>query len=304
MDLRLVEIFCYVYQEMSFSRAAERLGLTQPTISGHIKTLEQRIDTRLFDRLGREIAPTRAGELLYVYAEQIVELKRAAAEAMNRFLSRLEGRLVLGASTIPGEYLMPARIARFRDSYPNIEISMVIHDTRQVVAGVRKGEIDLGFVGAKLPYPTLSYEPFARDRVVLVVPAGPEWAFDSISLAELRNRPLLVREEGSGTRMMLERALSDSGLGLGDFHIVAELGSTTAIKEAVKTQLGAAFVSSLSVESDLRGGLLRKIEVQGLEPIDRSIFTVINNRRASSPLREAFLEFLADSRPRPAALAS
>jgi len=296
MDLRLVEIFCAVYEERSFSKAARRLGLSQPTISGHIKALETGLDSRVFDRLGREIQPTRAGQLLYKYGRQIGELKQSAEEAMARFLNRLEGRLLLGASTIPGEHLLPANIGAFKGAYPKIDINLVIRDSQAIVEGVKAGAFDLGFVGARLPDEGLLFEPFSSDRLILVAPPIPEWKTSGgiLSFESLRAKPLLVREHGSGTRMMLERALERHNLSLRDFNVVAALGSTSAIKQGIKANMGASFLSSIAVEDELASGAMRRIDVSGFEHNQRDFFTVVHTRRAASPLRSAFLEFLGD----------
>ncbi len=299
LDLRLLEIFCCVYEARSFSRAGERLHLAQPTVSGHIKSLEESFGTPLFDRLGREIQATRAGELLYGYARRIVELKRLTVEGMNRFLERLEGRLTLGASTIPGEYLLPRLIGRFREACPDIQVCLIIRDTREIVEGVKEGWIELGLVGAQIPAPGLAFTEFAADRLILVAPPTPAWESESgrLSLAELKGKPLLVREEGSGTRLRLERRLRELGHDLADFHIVAELGSTTAIKEAVKAGVGASVISSLAVRTDLAAGWLRRLDIREIGTLERSFFTVVGTARAGSPLRQAFEEYLSAHLP-------
>ncbi|MCP3960430.1 MAG: LysR family transcriptional regulator [bacterium] len=295
MDLRLVEIFCCVYEEKSFSKAAERLGLTQPTISGHIKALEEYFEAPLFDRLGRAIGPTAAGDVLYEHGRRIVEMKRVTIEAMDCFFNRLEGRLRLGASTIPGEHILPAIIGRFREAYPRIQVSLAIHDTREIVDWVTRGEVELGFVGAQLANPRLEFREFTADRLMLVAPPTAFWEpYDQgISLDELRKAPLLLREPGSGTRMILEQRLFELGHRLDEFQVVAELGSTTAIKEAVKAGLGASFVSSLSVEDELKEGWMRRIPTRIAEELKRSFYRVTNVERSSSPLREAFLAYLS-----------
>ena len=136
MDLRLLEIFCAVYEEGGFSKAGSRLHLTQPTISGHIKSLEEYFGTPLFDRLGRIIQPTAAGELLYEQSRFIQERKKSITERMSKFLNGLEGKLHIGASTIPGEYLLPPIIGRFHKAYPKVEISMAVSDTQSVLRDV------------------------------------------------------------------------------------------------------------------------------------------------------------------------
>lgn len=292
MDLRRLEIFCCVYDEKSFSRAAERLALSQPTVSGHIKKLEEHFGTPLFDRLGREILPTAAGRLLFRYGSRIVETKKAAAQAMEAFLHRLEGDLEIGASTIPGEYLLPRWIGQFHADYPGIDVHLKIRDTREIVELVAAGEVELGFVGARLPWPRLEYRVFASDTLVLAAPPTPEWAVDALSLDELRERPLLIREQGSGTRLMLERRLAELGRALEDFQVAAELGSTTAIKEAVKSGLGASVLSAIAVDRELEVGWVRKISLRQLGTLRRDFYRVIDKGRTLSPLSLAFLEAL------------
>ena len=296
MDLRLLEIFCHVYEERSFSRAAERLGLTQPTISGHIKALEDTFDTQLFDRLGRTIRPTPAGEVLYSNGQRIIEGKERTLEAMRRFLGRLEGRLRLGASTIPGEYLLPSLIGRFREAHPGIQVSLQIRDSQEILNGVLADDFELGLVGAALEDPAVEIRRFADDHLILIAPPTPGWLPNGeISIAALRSRPLLIRERGSGTRAALDLHLADRGLTVDDFDVVAELGSTAALKEAVKARLGAAFISERAVRDELEVGWVRRIEVEGVGAIERSFYSVIHRRRPSSPLRDAFLEHLGAS---------
>lgn len=293
MDLRLLEIFCCVYEEKSFSKAARRLYLTQPTISGHIKSLEEYFGTPLFDRLGRGIKPTRAGRLLYEHGRRIVELKQVMVAGMNRFLNRLEGQLQLGASTIPGEYLLPPIIGRFRETHPNIQVSLIIRDTKAIIADVEDGRIELGFVGARVPDRNLTFTEFATDQLILVAPMTPRWKKTSVvSLRALKKEPLLIREPGSGTRIMLERKLDELGHNLEDFTIVAQLGSTTAIKEAVKAQIGLSILSHLAVQTELAAGLMKTIRIREIQTLERDFFAVVNAKRARSPLCEAFLEHM------------
>jgi len=225
LDLRLLGIFCAVYEERSFSRAA-RLYITRPTVSGHIKALEERLGARLFDRLGREIRPTAVGDVLYEQARGLPALRRAIAERVGQFLGRLEGESRLGVSAIPGEYLLPAILRRFQQAHPRVRATVIIADTERISEEVERGRVELGIVGARREHRNLGFQAFATDRVILVAPRDRRWAHvRTLSLAELRDMPLLIRERGSGTRAVLERALSERGYRLSDFTIVAELGA-------------------------------------------------------------------------------
>lgn len=293
MELRLVEIFCCVYEERSFSRAASRLGLSQPTVSGHVKKLEDHFGCLLFDRLAPEIEPTAAGKVLYRHGRRIKELKETTLQAMEGFLHGLQGELLVGASTIPGEYLLPARIGRLRESHPGVRIRVRIGDTREIVDRVQAGTVELGFVGAHLPRARLEFRRFASDQLVLIAPPSRAWAVDSLTLEELRKKPFLVREEGSGTRLVLEQRLRELGTGLDELDVVAELGSTTAIKEAVKRGLGASVLSAVAVEAELHSKWVRQVEVREIGTLRRDFYVVVDQDRAGSPLRDAFLAFLA-----------
>jgi DNA-binding transcriptional LysR family regulator len=295
MDLRLLEIFCAVYEERGFSKAAARLHLTQPTVSGHIKVLEEYFGTPLFDRLGREIQPTRAGELLYEHGQHILTIKKTIREGMSKFLNRLEGKLHLGASTIPGEYLLPPIIGSFHKAYPNVAVAVTISDTQRVIRDVEQGRVELGFVGARTEDGNLSFKKFASDQLVLIAPTSKPWAeVKSISLGDLTKLPMLIRESGSGTRTVLERKLAELGCSLSDFNIVAQLGSTTAIKQAVHADVGVSFISKVAVRHETHCRLVKEVRVRELKTIERDFFVVRNKKRTSSPVCEAFLESVCD----------
>lgn len=290
MDLRLLEIFCYVYESMSFSRAAEQLNLTQPTVSAHIRTLEEYFGTSLFDRLGREIQPTRAAKILYEQSSSLSHVRRDIENAMNRFLNKQEGRLQLGASTIPGEYLLPRMISQFRQKYPKIEVSVSIGDTRQIQERTLAGEIELGFIGATPEDSNLNASVFASDQLVLAVPVNKRYQQESVTLAELKKMPLIIRERGSGTRKAFELQLAEQRLALSDFTIIAELGSTAALKEAVIHDLGVAVISDKAIEMEQRFKLIRTMPVKDLRLPKREFHTIYNKRRQRSPLCELMLE--------------
>jgi DNA-binding transcriptional LysR family regulator len=186
MDLRLVEIFCRVYEERSFSRAARVLDLTQPTISTHIKDFEAALGTPLFNRLGREIQPTEAGTFLYRHAKSILSFKRTLVTRMEQFLNRIEGDLVVGASSVPGEYLLPGLLVGFRARHPGVLPRLRISDTVATLEDLRRGDIPLGVVGNTVDDGDLVFQRFAADALVLAAPAtGPLAAARSVSVKQL-----------------------------------------------------------------------------------------------------------------------
>jgi DNA-binding transcriptional LysR family regulator len=292
VDLRQLEIFVKVAELGSFSKAAATLFLTQPTVSERIRTLEDELGVRLLDRLGRGAAVTKAGQLLLVHARRMLAISREARQAMDQFLGRMSGELQVGASTIPGEYVLPALIGRFKEKYPDISITLLIGDSQAVIDWVAEGRAELGVAGARLAHRGVDYKELMPDELVVVVPAAHPWHGRSlITLDELRREPLLIRERGSGTRAALEAVLAEAGMDLGSFRIVGEMGSTQAIKQAVKAGVGLSVVSRRAVEDEGKAGLVGCLDVKDLK-VTRSFYLATHRERSRSPLAEAFRVFL------------
>ena len=292
MDLRQLEIFSKVAEFGSFSKAAEALYLTQPTVSEHIRTLEEEFGVRLLDRLGRGAAVTRAGSLLLSYAQRMLALSREARQAMESFQGRMSGELLIGASTIPGEYVLPALIGRFKEKYPDISITLLIGDSQAAVDWVAEGRAELGVVGARLSVRGIEYKELMPDDLVVVVRGTHPWhGRKQITLEELHGEPLLIRERGSGTRAALEAALAEVHMDLAAFRIVGEMGSTQAIKQAVKAGVGVSLMSRRAVEEECKSGILGCLRVKDLK-VTRSFYLATHRERSRSPLAEAFRIFL------------
>lgn len=297
MDVRQLEIFVKVAELGSFSKAAEALFLTQPTVSEHIRGLEEELGIRLLDRLGRGAAPTKAGELLLGYSQRILELHREARQALDQFQGRMSGELVVGASTIPGEYVLPGLIGRFKEKYPDIAISLLIGDSQGVVDWVLERRVEVGVAGAQIPHRALEYRELMPDELVVVVSAAHPWrGRKSATLDEVRQEPLIVRERGSGSRHTLERALAEVGLDLSAFRVTGEMGSTQAIKQAVKAGVGISLISKRAVAEECQHGILHCVKVRDLR-FKRAFYLVINTTRTRSPLAEAFFAFLVAESP-------
>ncbi len=200
LDLRRLQVFSQVYERRSFSRAAEDILLSQPTVSGHIKCLEDELGVRLFDRLGRKIIPTRAADLLHEYAVQVLKLLEEATSSLDALMERFRGELRLGGSTIPGEYLLPTLLGAFREQYPEVRATLIIGDTGGIAERVLEGDLELGVVGAVLAEERLLFEPLLADQVILAAPPGHPLGGQTIAAAQLAKWPLVLREPGSGTR--------------------------------------------------------------------------------------------------------
>lgn len=294
LDLELIEVFCCVYEEGNFSRAASRLLLSQPTVSGHIKNLESYIDAKLFDRLPRQIVPTRAGHLLYKHGRVILDEKKAAIQELMGFLNQVEGSLIISASTIPGEYLLPQFIASFYRQFPGVRIEMQISDSGRVCEDILNGKAEIGFSGARQESITMKYGLFAVDELVVIAPNDDRWrSVESLSLERLSKMPFLARGTGSGTREMFEKKTRCS---INDFNVVGYLSSSNAIKEAVKAGLGIAVISNLAVRSEVASGSLKTVSIEDIESISRQFYTVVNRNLTLSPIAGQFLDFVTCSR--------
>ena len=300
MDLRRLEIFAKVAELGSFSRAAEALFLTQPTVSEHVRALEEELGVQLLDRLGRGATPTPAGLLVLGYAQRMLALGRETRQALDQFLGRMSGQLVVGGSTIPGEYVLPGLIGQFKAKYPDISISLLIASSRRVSEWVEEGRVEIGVAGAEPESRALRSRALMADEMVLAVPADHAWATrKSVALEDVRREPLILRERGSGSRAAFERALASVNLDLSSFRVVGELGSTQAVKQAVRAGVGISVISKRAVEDECRARLLVCVKVRDL-PVSRSFYLVTHRDRTRSPVAQAFVEFVESQAAEPA----
>ena len=255
MDLWQLNIFCKVIELKSFSKAGKAIHLSQPTISSHIKDLEAYFDCRLIDRLSKEATPTKAGELLYGYAKRILALRDETETALAEYNGKIRGRLVIGGSTIPGTYLMPQLIGDFKKKYPDVIVSLVIGDTDHIIESILNGSLELGIVGAKAETQKIIQKKLIEDEMRLIEPAGHRWAGEKrVSLKRLFSEPFILRERGSGTLKSLHQSLIGLGYSVESLKVIAELGSTQAICQGIKSGAGVSIISTLAVAEDLQAG--------------------------------------------------
>jgi Transcriptional regulator len=294
MDIKQLKIFCAVVGKGSFSQAAEMLLLTQPTVSFQIASLEKELGTKLLDRSGREVTVTKSGEALYQYALRILRLTDEARQAIDEVQGLLRGKLIIAASTIPGEYILPSLLPEFKGRYPGIGISLMITDTRGAIRKVMDNEAEIGAVGAKEQDEKLVFTKFATDRLVLITSSDSKWfKQDTATLEELKEAPFISRESGSGTRAIVKQGLKDMGMSEEELNIIIELGSTAAVKKAVECGAGVSIISERAVENEVKLDLLRKVMVRGLR-FDRDFFLVHKRQKTLSPIASAFLQFLQE----------
>ncbi len=292
-----LETFARAAELSSFTAAARDLGLTQAAVSQRIQALEGALGVSLFRRRAGRVELTAAGQRLYPFAERILALHREAVEEVTGQKAPLTGELTLAASSIPGEHLLPDLLGAFRARHPHVQVRATVTDTQTVLRQVEQGEAHVGLVGGRTDNPALEFRHFATDRIVLVVPPGHPWRRKRrVSLAQLTEEPLILREPGSGTRWALERGLAQAGRSLGGLNVALELGSNEGIKEAVQRGLGLAFLSSFAVADDLAGGRLHAVPVAGLT-LERELFAVWGRGRALPIAARLFLDLLPAGLP-------
>ena len=290
MDIHKLRVFTSVFKNRSFSKASEALHLTQPTISNHIKALEDEFACKLFDRMGRTIIPTKEAEVLYGKATEIIEKADALKEALGQLKKETTGELVIGASTIPGVYLMPRIMKEFQKKFPAISFQILIADSGGVIDSISKHELLLGIVGAKLGNDQIDYTPFVEDELI-VVSAPLKTEKSSMTLKELVALPMVFREEGSGTRREVEKFLESEGISFDHMKIAGIFGSTDAVKQAVKAGLGVSILSKFSVADELEHKLLEEIKLTDIH-MKRNFYIVTHMKRTLTRLYDLFLKHI------------
>jgi DNA-binding transcriptional LysR family regulator len=290
MDIHQLKVFVSVFKNKSFSKASEELHLTQPTISNHIKSLEDELDCKLFDRLGRSIMSTKEADVLYSHSMELIEKADTIKEAIGEIRKDITGKLIIGASTIPGVYLLPRIMSEFKKRYPSITFQILISDSRGIIDSISKHELLLGIVGAKLGNEQINYMPFVEDMLIAV--SSPSLIKNGkLTLKELIKFPMVLREEGSGTRRETEKFLEGKGVSLDSIKIAGIFGSTDAVKQAVKAGLGVSILSKFSVIDELEHGILKEIKLTDVE-MKRRFYIVSHKKRTLPRLYATFLEHI------------
>ena len=291
MTLRQVEAFLAVLRERSFSRGARLINLSQPTLSEHILELERELGKRLFVRHGREATLTEAGRVFEPHAARVKGALGDARQAVADLDGLSAGSLLLGASTTPGIYVLPPILAAFRQQYPKVHITLRIANSRVIEERIGANELDLGVVGGHglMPHERCLAAGLL-DELVLIVSPRHRWAARrDIPPTRLTEELLLVREPGSATRQVMERALQAGGVTVGE---TLELDHTEAIKQAVMAGLGVAFVSVFAVRGEIEAKRLRALRLRGTR-IRRHFHVIHNDVRAISASATAFMALLA-----------
>ena len=292
MDFRQLETFVEVINLKSFSKAANKLFLTQPTITSHIQNLEKEIGTQLLNRSNKNISPTDAGNILYKYAQDIINMRDTAQFKLGKYKGIIEGNLEISSSSIPKQYILPYILKDFFSKYPNISIDITHSNSKSVVNDIINSNIDFGIVGAKYNLNNLEYIKLIKDRLVLVTPNNKKYKnIDKIDIQTLLKENLIIRRKGSGSRLLLEKSLNNIDLSLNDFNIVATTENNETIKKFIDLDIGISFISELAVREEVKKGLFKIFDIDNLN-LNRNFYFVYHKNRHLSPLAETFKNFM------------
>ena len=288
-DFRL-KVFQSVAKNLSFTKASQELFISQPAITKHVQELETAYQTRLFDRQGSKISLTESGKLLLEHCERILEDYKRLEYEMHLLHNEYTGELKLGASTTIAQYVLPAMLGGFIGKFPEVSLSLMNGNSREIEVALQEHRIDLGLVEGVFRLPNLKYTTFLEDELVAVIrtnsklPVGEE-----ITPEELLDLPLVLRERGSGTLDVFERALQQHNIKLSSLKVLMYLGSTESIKLFLEHTDSLGIVSVRSIGRELYSGQLRVVEIKSM-PMQRE-FSIAQPQGQESGLAQVFMQF-------------
>jgi len=297
MNIHQVHIFNIAARTLSITKTAKKMHLSQPSVSIQIKDLEDSLNVRLFDRINRKISLTDAGRTFFEYSEKLLRLIDEINGVMNEFSSGDVGKLILGASSTVGIYVLPEFLGEFKELYPKAEIALNIQNRQEAVEQCVAGELDFAFMQDPPKHPDLQAEFFMKDELVIVCSPKHRWAsLGHLTMKTLSSEPeaIILREEGSGTRNLIEYVLKRYGI---ERKVTMELSSSEGIKRAVEANLGVAVLSRNVIKNEVEKKSLVALPISDLNT-KRDFFIVRNKKRKFLPLMMKFYEFILDKRSR------
>lgn len=296
MNLKQLEAFICVAEAKSFSAAARKLYLTQPTVSAHISALEKELGARLFARTTKEVELSQEGERLYGNAKKMLQLeKNILRDFTQKEVSGIQ-KIVVGASTVPGQYILPQILSLFARTYPGNQLELKEADSMEVVRLVQEGEVEIGFTGTSVTDPACVFEPFYADHLVVVTPnieRYRKYEQTGFPLEQFYKERWIVREEGSGTRKETERCLKEMGLDLSRLETVATISNQEAIKKSVGADMGISILSGAAAEDFVRQGILLRFSL-GSGEIYRNLYMVWSKNHKPGKAARLFIRFVRE----------
>lgn len=292
MNFNLFKTYIRVVETQNLSRTAEEFGFSQPAITKQIQALEEIYGVLLLERSGRKLKPTEAGEILYQYAREIVKILEKTEKAMEEAGEGNKGSLSLGASTIPGQYILPELIKKFKDNYPYMNICLDIADTEKIFNKVAERELDIGFVGGWINNRKIEGFPWLEDELMVIVPEDHKLAgLSKLKLEELLNERWIFREKGSGTRKAVEDLLMSKDFRKEDLNINMEAGSTEAVLASVESGMGISIVSNWAIKKIDPQRKIRSLKLNEAKA-KRSLYIIFPRQKARRKSVDKFLEFI------------
>lgn len=296
MDFKQIEAFINVAKFKSFSKAADSIYLSQPTISAHIASLEQELHITLFDRHGKDVKLTKAGTLFLEYALNLVNIRNTAIANLSEFDNKISGSLSIASSTTPCRFILPSLVKAFNDVYPEVNFLIKEDSTKNVIEEIISGNADIGLVGEVIADSRLLYTKIANDRLVLV--SNTSKLPQNIPIRDIMKLPFIAREKGSATRNVFEHYLKDKGYSIDKLQVFAEVSSLEAVLQFVKCGLGVSIVSELACNDYISTGLIKMHHIEDLE-IKRNIYIVTHIKRTLSPAARAFYKQIIPENEKP-----
>ncbi|SFS61273.1 selenium metabolism-associated LysR family transcriptional regulator [Paenibacillus sp. BC26] len=294
LNFHQLHIFYTVAERGSFSAAAQALHMTQPAVTMQVQSLEDYFGTKLLQRSTKRIELTEAGRALMPYAQRSIDLIRDTDVQMSKFTTQLKGRLQLGASLTIGEYILPRLLGPFGQEYPHISISMKVMNTAQIMEEIVNHQLNFGLIEAPVNHPDMHMEAVMSDELQLIVgKSHPLADAEIVDLEEVMSYPFVLREQGSGTRLVMEEQLRVKNMDLSEMKIVMELGSTGAVKSAVEAGLGISFVSSSSIKHEVALGLIKTIPIRDVR-FKRQFYSIFLKSALLPISAVTFLSFLRE----------
>jgi DNA-binding transcriptional LysR family regulator len=292
MEDHKLKVFCTVAETKSFSKASEIIHLTQPAVSLQIQALEELYETKLFDRSSSTVSLTPAGDILYRYAKEILALYAAAEKNIGELTGLVKGSISVGASTTIGNYVLPNVLADFRRTHPKIKVHLFVGNTKRIVEYLNSGNIDFGIVEGDVARQKLIIEKLIADELVVIVPPLHPWAKKKeVSIYDVTKEPFILREDGSGTRQIIEKYLSKHGISSHDMKAAMMLGSTVAIKGAVESGIGVSMVSRWAARKESKYGSLKLLSIKE-EKLLREFALIYQKNSIASHAVDEFLSYL------------
>lgn len=295
MNLKQLESFSYIIETNSFSEAAKKLFLTQPTISSHISLLEKELSTQLLIRTTKDVTPTDAGKKLYTYAKQMLQIQNTILEEFHVKSEDEKNVITLGASSIPEQYILPEILPKYLKKNKN-EFKIGRGDSFEIINQVVNKEIEIGLVGTQIETSNCIFEPFYKDKLVVITPVNQKYLQmkeEGFHIKDLLKEPIIMREEGSGTRKEIKKFLNHMKINDGSLNIIATLNSTEAIKRSVANNMGISIISNLAVQDYIKDKRVLAFDLAE-ENIYRNLYIVRNKEMYMSKSSLKFIKFMRE----------